>query len=280
MTPALSPLAAKLRHHDRDRYQMSLFAPAPRREALVALYAFNYEIARIREAVREPMLGLMRLQWWRDALDEIYASARPRRHEVLEPLAAAIRTHGLSQAYFGALLDARTRDMEEEPPASLDALETYAEGSTANLIRLALEILDADADAAAAGGVGVAYGLTGLLVAVPFHARDRRHYLPQDLIARERLDIERSLLALKPSPALAAVARDVARLARRRLDEARREEAKISRAALPALLHGVVAERRLKRLARAGHDVMDPHLAAVDTLQALRLSWAALRGRF
>ena len=69
-----------MRHHDRDRFQTALFAPAERREALFALYAFNYEIARVREAVREPMLGQIRLQWWREAIAAAYAGEPPRRH--------------------------------------------------------------------------------------------------------------------------------------------------------------------------------------------------------
>src|SRR6201984_811294 len=62
----LSPVAALVRRHDHDRYQTVLFAPAARREALFALYAFNYEIARVRESVTQPMLGQIRLQWWRE----------------------------------------------------------------------------------------------------------------------------------------------------------------------------------------------------------------------
>ena len=72
----LSPLAALVRRHDRDRFQTALFAPAARREALFALYAFNYEIARVRESVREPMLGQIRLQWWREAIDAAFAGER------------------------------------------------------------------------------------------------------------------------------------------------------------------------------------------------------------
>src|SRR5437588_12374331 len=62
----LSPVAALVRRHDPDRFQTVLFAPAARREALFALYAFNYEIARVREGVTQPMLGQVRLRWWRD----------------------------------------------------------------------------------------------------------------------------------------------------------------------------------------------------------------------
>src|SRR5437660_6126907 len=90
----LSPVAALVRRHDRDRFQTVLFAPAGRREALFALYAFNYEIARVREAVSEPMLGQIRLQWWREAITAIFAGEAPRQHEVVLPLSAAIREGG------------------------------------------------------------------------------------------------------------------------------------------------------------------------------------------
>ncbi len=275
-------LAAGLRHHDRDRYQTALFAPAARRDGLFALYAFNYEIARARESVREPMLGLMRLQWWRDALDEIYAGKPPRRHEVAVPLAEAIHTHGLTQAHFTALLDARAQDMEDVPPESLAALENYAAATAGSLILLALEVLGVrEAEAAAAGrAAGIAYALTGLLVAAPFHAQQRRLYLPAALTAYHGVDLERSLFALKPSPGLAVVARDIADRARRHLDDARQLRGAFPRAAMPALLHGVLAERRLRKLAAVDHNLFDPQLAVEDTLQSLRLAWAALRRRY
>ena len=275
-------LAAGLRQHDRDRYLTALFAPPERRDALFALYAFNYEIARIREYVREPMLGLMRLQWWRDALDEIYAGKPPRRHEVAMPLAAAISAHRLSQAHFTALLDARAQDMEEVPPESLAALERYAAGTSGSLMLLALEVLGVrDATATTvARSVGIAYALTGLLLAAPFHARQRRLYLPAALTSEHGVDLERSLFALKPSPELAATTRVIADRARHHLDEVRRQRGAVPRAAMPAVLHAVVAERHLRRLGAADHNLFDPQLAREDTLQSLRLAWAALRHRY
>jgi phytoene synthase len=280
MTEALSPLAADLRHHDRDRYQTALFAPADRQPALFALYAFNYEVARIREVVREPMLGQIRLQWWRDALDEIYAGEKPRHHDVVEPLAEAIRTHHLSHAHFDALLDARMQDIDAEPPATLDALETYAENSSARLVLLALEVLGiADADAQdAARGVGIAFALAGLLTAAPFHARARRLYLPRELTERNNVDLERSLFALKSSPALAASAQAIAERAVEHLTAARQKRGTIPRSALPALLPAILAARRLRALNARRYDLMAP--PHEDHLQSLRLGWAVLRGRY
>src|SRR5215469_14672661 len=89
--PKSSSLAALVRRHDRDRFTTALFAPEPHREDLFALYAFNYELAKVRESVREPMMGRVRLQWWRDTIAEIAAGQTPRRHEVAEPLARLIR---------------------------------------------------------------------------------------------------------------------------------------------------------------------------------------------
>ena len=90
----LSPgLAARARAADPDRYLCALFADAPRRGALFALILFNAEIARVREVVSEPMLGQIRLQWWREAIDEIYRG-QGRRHEVADPLAAATNIPG------------------------------------------------------------------------------------------------------------------------------------------------------------------------------------------
>ena len=282
MTAALSPLAENLRRHDRDRYHLSLFAPAAKREAVIALYSFNYEIARIRESIREPMLGLIRLQWWRDALEEIYAGARPRHHDVVEPLAGAIAALRPAKARFTAILDARARDMDEAPPESLAALEAYAAATSGTLNLLVLDFLGIEDDAtrAAANAIGIAYALTGLLLAAPFHARAKRLYLPQELIRREAVDLDRSLFDLKPSPALAAVVCAVADRARTYLDEGRRQRSAIPRAAQPALLPGVLAAWRLKQLERAGHNILDPRLAAVDTLQSLRLTWAAFGRRF
>src|SRR5215469_12593939 len=100
----LSPVAALVRQHDHDRFQTALFAPAARREALFALYAFNYEIARVRESVREPALGEIRLEWWRQAVDAAYLG-KPPRHPVAEAVAEAVRAFAPARAHFDRLID-------------------------------------------------------------------------------------------------------------------------------------------------------------------------------
>jgi NADH dehydrogenase [ubiquinone] 1 alpha subcomplex assembly factor 6 len=279
---ARSELARLVRRHDRDRFLTALFAPEARRPALLALYAFNYEVAKTRELVSEAILGRIRLQWWRDALERVYAGAPAQRHEVIEPLAAAIHAHGLSRGHFDRLIDARERDLDEVPPESLAALEAYAQASSAPLVLLALESLGETGEAAQAAGraVGTAYALTGLLRAVPFHARARRLYLPRDLCADAGLEIERGLFELRPSPALRRVVEPVAERARHHLRAARALRASVPRAALPALLPAVLVSADLARLARAGYDPFAPAVAGVDPWRSWRLSLAALRRRY
>ena len=277
----VSPLAAMVRRHDRDRYQTVLFAAAGRREALFALYAFNYEVARVREAVTQPMLGQIRLQWWREAVDQAFSGATPRRHDVAEPLAALIRNFAPSRDCFDRLIDARERDLSDEPPASMAELEDYAEASSATLVRLALEILGGRGAAAveAARGVGVGYALSGLLRAMPFHARAGRCYIPADIAQRAALDPQ-DYAAARATPALRAAVTEIAADAHLHLAAARRTRAAVPRGATAALLPAVVADRYLRRLRQAGYDPFAPVLGMPDGLQIIRLAAAALAKRF
>ena len=155
-----------MRRHDRDRYQTVLFAPAARREALFALYAFNYEIARVRESVTEPMLGQIRLQWWRENIAAAFEGGPVRHHPVVEALTGSIRELPMTRDHFDRLINARETDLDDQPPASLRTLEDYAEATSARLIYLALEVLGVHNSAAgeAAQDVG-ALLLLGLMAA-------------------------------------------------------------------------------------------------------------------
>jgi phytoene synthase len=276
----LSYCAAQVRRYDRDRFLTALFAPPTAREDLFALYAFNLEIAKIRETVTEAMLGRIRLQWWREALAEI-AAGTTRKHAVVEPLAATIHRHALASEPFERLLDARERDLEPEPPADLAALEDYAAATNASLVELALAVLGADQPTArdAARHVGIAHGLAGLLIAVPFRAAYGRIDLPSDLLAQAGVHTA-AVKEAAGDAGLAAVVRAVAARATEHLDAARALRRDVPRAALPALLPALIAARRLARLAAAGHDPFASALGRPDGSLSLRLAWAAWRGRY
>lgn len=109
---------AEVRRADRDRFLGALFAPMPARAGLLALLAFDHELARTGNVTREPMLARIRLEWWREAVAEATGPGTPRAQPVAEALAETARRHGLSRDALTALVDAR----EEEIDGPLDVL--------------------------------------------------------------------------------------------------------------------------------------------------------------
>lgn len=113
------------RAQDEDRWLASRYAPAPLQRRLIALYAFHTELRRIPSAVSEPPLGEIRLQWWRDALDEIRDGKPPRAHPVVEEIAAAGLAKAAFEAFLAEMIDAGARPLYGEPFADAQALEAW-----------------------------------------------------------------------------------------------------------------------------------------------------------
>jgi phytoene synthase len=267
------------RQDDPDRWLTSLFAPDALRPALAALLAFNGELARTREQVSQPMLGEIRLQWWREAIEGIYAG-RPREHPVVRALARAIAAHRLPREPFDRLVDARADDLYETPPADLAALECYAEATSAGLNRLLLTVLGVvDEHALAAGdAIGMAWSLAGLARAAPAHAAQRRVHLPADWMTEAGTDRDRFLLAPTGLEAR-AVLRRLAGRAEVHLDTARRLVPRVPRGARPVLLLGRLTQLHLARLRRVDFDPADARVAITMPRKQLALLLAAWRGR-
>ena len=277
----LSPVAVLVRRHDRDRFQTALFAPAVRREALFALYAFNYEIARVRESVTEPTLGRIRLEWWRENVAAAYQAGAVRRHPVAEALTATIREHALTRKHVDRLIDARESSLEDEPPVDLAALEACAAGSSASLVSLALEVLSARDPAANEAGyhVGIAYAFVGMIRAMPFQAPAGLGAIPMEIAERHGVG-GRDYRELRHTVGLRRATAEIAAAAAQHLDQARAHRARVPRPALPALLPARVAQRWLIRLKRAHYDPFDPSLGFPDPLQSWRLAASVLFNRF
>jgi phytoene/squalene synthetase len=269
---------AQIRRYDRDRTLTVLAAPGRAAADLAVLYAFNLEIALIRDSVTEPMLGRIRLQWWREALDEVYAG-RPRRHAVLESLAALRARAPLSRAHFDRLIDARESEFDEAIPVDLEALETYADATSGDLLRLAAEAAGLDPAAGDCATlirqVGLGFGLTGIARATLYLAQRRHTLLPQSLLEKHGVSLDK-LYDLKPQPGLNAAVAELAAAARRHLDAARRLPA--PKPLLPALRIGTLARAHLAQLRRHGHDLFDPRSIATSPRDIWRLAGKRLIG--
>ncbi len=239
--------ATAVEAHDHDRWLAALFAPDARRPALLALYAFNLEVARVRETVREPMLGEIRLQWWRETL-EACAEGRPRE----QPVARALARHvgdAAAWARLQAIIDARAADLEAGPPPDLVA---YAAGTAGNLAEAAAIVLGRGEPAtlAAARAAGTAQALVGLVRAAPFLADHGRPWIAEGQGA--------GLLDAAAGHLAAARA------------------AGVPRAALAAALPATIAGLYLARLRRGD----DPNPFVSPLRKQVTLLWRAALGRF
>ncbi len=171
-----------VREDDRERYECALFAPADVQPKLWALFAFNQEIAKTRENVSEAALGEIRLQWWRDVIEEL-RGGKTREHPVVEAMAATLVEKDVLDL-LSLLVDAREQDLYDEGPADQKALEAYARavGGTLNEVVL---ILSSDGEVGEglrglARDTGAAWAMLGLVRAIPFHWVSNRNYVPGD----------------------------------------------------------------------------------------------------
>lgn len=181
-----------LKESDRDRYLTVLFAPKKCRSALASLYAFNVEITRIAETVREPMIGEIRLRWWRDAIESHKSG---EGNPVLSALLSSIHQYDLPKAAFLRYCDARVFDLYDDQMPDIASLEGYCGETASAILQLSCQILDKDAamkTTEASGHGGIAQALCGILRTLPAMNAHGRGYFPDNLVDAEPNDFIQS----------------------------------------------------------------------------------------
>jgi 15-cis-phytoene synthase len=104
----------------------------------------------------------IRLTWWREALDEVFAGRPVRSHPAVEAVAQTIRRRGLSQAPFEAMIEARIEAIHEPVLTDEPAVNRHLDATAVSLMGLAASVLDRTASPAATQPAGRAWGLAGL----------------------------------------------------------------------------------------------------------------------
>ena len=263
-----------VREADKDRFLAALFAPANRRAALMALYAFNAEIARVREAIRDPMAGEVRLQWWRDAIERP-GGGEARANPIASAMLDTIVRFRLPPAGLLALIEARSFDLYNDPMPTLAALDAYADKTSSALIDLAARLLDAHADVASVvRHAGRAYAIAGLLRAFPLHAARGQLYVPLELLQRHGARPE-DVFTRRATPELVAALAALRGVARAYLDVYHQASAAIPAAVAPALLPVALVPAYLGRLERLGHQPFK--IADVPQWRRQWILWRAAR---
>lgn len=152
-------LDGEVRRVDPDRWLASRFiADSAARAGVVALYALDRELTRAGAVTSNALTAEIRLVWWREALDEIFAAGQQRRHPTAEALAATVGAFRLQREPFEAMIEARIGALETPPSDAVSAM-AWAQATQGGLARLAAEILGAGDQARFAGPAGAVWGL-------------------------------------------------------------------------------------------------------------------------
>jgi phytoene synthase len=152
-----------VRRADPDRWLASRFiADADLRADVIALYAFNHELARAPDVASEPLLGEIRLTWWAEALDEMVSGRPVRRHPAAQALHRAMGRGGLDQALLAGMIEARISDLYKTPFADEGELFAYLDATAGALMQSAVGLLVGHANGQAMQAAGRAWGLAGL----------------------------------------------------------------------------------------------------------------------
>lgn len=265
-----------VREADKDRFLATLFAPAQQRPALLALYAFNHEIARVREAAREPMPGEIRLQWWREVVEGVRPE-EARAHPVAAALLETMQRYRLPPQALAELIDAHAFDLYDDPMPSLGHAEAYAAKTASALFALAARILQ-DADASPVGDLarhaGIAFALAEWLRLFPRHTARRQLFIPLDILRRYGAEPE-DIFAGKATPELRAALAEMRLHVRGHLVAASDRLATAPADVLPVFLPVALVRPLLKRMERRSYDPFAP--IAVPQWRRQWILWRAAR---
>jgi phytoene synthase len=256
--------------NDKERYWASLYAPADRRGALYALYAFNLELAAVRERAREPMAGEIRLQWWREVLQG-ERNGEAAAHPIAAALTASLQKNGLSAAPLLGLIEARSFDLYDDPMPNLAAFEAYAAATAGVLFDTAARILGAATADDLGRHAGLAQGYVSILTGFPRHAARGQLYIPAEVLDRHGVDRD-GMFTGKASFELRAALAELRLHARRHLAAADSLRPSLSQNVLPAFLPAALIRPTLTRMEKRSYQPF-----GVNELPLWRRQWLLWR---
>ena len=274
---AASFCADLVRAHDFARYASTLFVPAPQRRALLAVYAFNVEISRVREQVSQPLPGEIRLQWWTDMLAGA-GHGGVEGNPVAAELWLAIREHRLPVERLSRLIDEHQFDLYNDPMPTKAALEGYIDETSSALFSLAAAIAGQRSPEIEhlARHAGLAQGIAQVMAALPRDASRRQLFVPLQLLEQHGSGME-EVFAGKENPKLRAALDQLVGEAREHLKTAFALLAQVPPEARPVFLPLALIARDLTQMSRADNDPFVPRVTS--RLRTLWTLWRASRSR-
>lgn len=238
--PALSAVGLQAQHDDPNRFKAAICASEGARERMFAVIALNVEIAKIPVTVSEPLLGEIRLQWWLDAIEDLYAGKAVRDQEVITALSKDLPDKDL----LLGLINARRFDLHDLPMPSDEALDAYLSATGGAISQLMAGRNDVVAN------VGWAEAAGRLIEALPA----LYHHGVSAIPVTDALDLNAIAEGKTPDNLRSAVA-GLAEQALDRLARARAARAQVTGDAMAACLSAHIYEPTLRAAAAPGFDI-------------------------
>ncbi|XP_027005615.2 NADH dehydrogenase (ubiquinone) complex I, assembly factor 6 isoform X2 [Tachysurus fulvidraco] len=269
-----------VRLRDYEGFMSSLLLPEAARRSSFALRAFNVELAQVKDSVSQKTIGLMRMQFWKTAVEDIYRDEPP-----VQPVSAelwrAVRKHKLTRRWLLRIIAERENDMDDRAYRNLQELESYSENTQSSLLYLLLETLgvkDVHADHAASH-IGKAHGIVTCLRATPYHSQRRRVYLPMDICMLHGVSQEDFIRGSREQN-VRDVVYDIASQAHVHLQHARSFSKTVPDAAMPAFLQTVAIDDFLERVRKVDFNVFHPSLQRRNPLMPIQLYFRSWKKKY
>jgi phytoene synthase len=266
-----------VRSHDFARYASTLFIPAVQRRALLAIYAFNVEISRVRDQVSQPLPGEIRLRWWTDMLAGT-GHGGVEGNPVAAELLLAIRNWRLPVERLSRLIDEHQFDLYNDPMPTMAALEGYVDDTSSALFSLGAGIagLQSDEIEHLARHAGLAQGMAQVMTALPLDASRRQLFVPLQLLESHGSGME-EVFAGKETPKLRAALDQLIGEARGHLKTGLALLESVPPEVRPIFLPLSLVARDLERMSRADSDPFVPRVT--PRFRTLWTLWRASKSR-
>ena len=267
-----------VRSHDFVRYAATIFVPADVRRALLALYAFNVEITRVRDQVSQALPGEIRLQWWTDMLAG-HAHGSAEANPIAAELMQVVRLADLPVEMLQRLIEEHQFDLYNDPMPTMAALEGYLNDTASALFALAARIVGGPPSPEVdhlARHAGLAQGIVRVIATLPYDASRRQLFLPEQVLVQHGSDLE-EIFAGKLTPRVRGAVDQLLAEARRHLDTAYGLLGDAPEEVRPVFLPLAVVRRDLTRFSRADNDPFAPQ--PPSRLSVLWTLWRASRSR-
>nr|XP_022343562.1 NADH dehydrogenase (ubiquinone) complex I, assembly factor 6-like [Crassostrea virginica] len=249
------------KQNDYEHYLCSLLLQRNLRAAAIVLRAYNIEIAKIGDNVKDSFMGRGRFVFWKEALEEIYdPNGKIPQTPVVQLLNWAVNDYKISKIWLTRIIDARESN-QKGIFNSIQDLDNYYEQVVSSMYYMLLElhgVKDVQADHAASH-LGRCYGMVSLLRAIPAQLSTGKVLIPHDLLAKHSVsqeDIRRG----ENKKGVSDIAYDIASTANSHLTKARSLKDKVPKAAVPAFLPSVFCEDYLKNLQIVDFNIFEPSL--------------------